>query len=125
MDTPPNRSRLAALVVVLAVPPLAWLLWISPVDGTASDARHVAWFVTVALGCVVAGALAGARSRLWVLAAPGVVSAVVTLYLWWSSQDESGLFLVGIIIATPLMLVASLPLLLVGRALASIGHVSE
>ncbi|SED19871.1 hypothetical protein SAMN04489844_3895 [Nocardioides exalbidus] len=125
MDTPRTSPRLAALVVVLATPPLAWLLWISSADGTPSDARHVAWFATVALGCVVAGALAGTRSRLWLPAVSGVASAVVTLYLWWSSEDETGLFMVGIIIATPLMLVASLPLLLIGRAAASVGHVSE
>ena len=35
------------------------------------------------------------------------------------SEDDSGLFLVGIIVATPVVVAASLPLLLLGQAVAS------
>jgi hypothetical protein len=67
---------------------------------------------------VLAGALAD-RTRLLVIAGAAILSTIVTLFVWWSSEDESGLFLVGIIIATPLVVAASLPLLLLGHALAS------
>lgn len=114
-----SRTTTASLAVALLSPPTAWLVWVSWSDGTTSDARHVAWFVTVALGCVLAGALAPRSARLLWPALVAIVSTVATLFVWWSGEDESGLFLVGIIVATPPVVGASLPLMLLGRALAS------
>ena len=111
----PPRIPLAAWSAVVAGPPLAWLLWISWSEDKASDAAHVAWFATVAASWVVAGALAGRRSAHPTIAAVAVVSALVTLFAWWSSQDDSGLFLVGLLFVTPFLLVMSLPLLWIGH----------
>ena len=119
METTRATSVAASLAVALLAPPAAWLVWVSWSDGTTSEARHVAWFVTVALGCVLAGALAPRSARLLWPALVAVVSTIVTLFVWWSGEDESGLFLVGIIVATPPVAAASLPLMLLGRALAS------
>lgn len=76
----------------------------------------MAWFATVAMCSIAAGALAGRRSAHPPIAAAAVVSALVTLFAWWSSQDESGLFLVGLMIATPCLVLASVPLLWIGHA---------
>ena len=111
----PARIPLAALSAVVLGPPVAWLLWVSRSEDKASDAAHVAWFATVAASWVVAGALAGRRSAHVRIAAVAVVSALVTLFGWWSSQDESGLFVVGLITATPFLLLMSLPLLWIGH----------
>ncbi|KQV62996.1 hypothetical protein ASC64_18155 [Nocardioides sp. Root122] len=119
MVTTRPTSVAASVAVALLAPPAAWLVWVSWSDGKASDAMHVAWFVTVALGCVLAGALAPRSARLLWPALVAVVSTIVTLFAWWSGEDESGLFLVGIFIATPPVVAASLPLMLLGRALAS------
>jgi hypothetical protein len=121
MMMPRTSSIVVPLAMVVLTPPVAWLVWVSWSDGKASDAMHVAWFATVALGCVLAGALAD-RTRLLVIAGAAILSTIVTLFVWWSSEDESGLFLVGIIIATPLVVAASLPLLLLGHALKSVGR---
>lgn len=112
----------ASTVVALLAPPAAWVAWISWSDGKAGDAQHVAWFGTVALGCVLAGALAPPGAPLLWPAVVAVLSTVVTLFLWWSSEDDSGLFLVGILLATPLVVASSLPLLLLGRSLATLGR---
>ena len=122
-NSSPTPARIvAAFLVALLSPPLAWLVWVPWSNGSASDAVNIAWFVTVAVGCVVAGALAGEHvRRLW-LALVAILSTVATLWLWWSSEDESGLFVIGIIVATPLVAVASVPLLMVGGALASRGR---
>jgi hypothetical protein len=111
----PARIPLAALSAVVLGPPVAWLLWASWSDGKSSDAAHVAWFATVAMCSVAAGALAGRRTTHLPIAAAAVVSALVTLYGWWSSQDDSGLFVIGLIIATPLLMLTSLPLLWIGH----------
>ncbi|GAA1450477.1 hypothetical protein GCM10009641_82990 [Mycobacterium cookii] len=102
--------------MVVVGPPVAWLLWVSWSEDKASDAVHVAWFATVAASWIVAGALVGRRSTRVRIAAVAVVSALATLFGWWSSQDESGLFVVGLIIATPFLLLMSLPLLWIGNA---------
>ena len=122
-----KSSRLApvrlvtSLVLVLLVPPLAWLVWIAPTD-SHSDARNVAWFVTVAVSCVLAGVVAGPATRYHQVGPVAVLSTLVTLWLWWSSEDESGLFAIGIIIAAPLVTAASAPLLWLGRTLGSLGR---
>jgi MFS-type transporter involved in bile tolerance (Atg22 family) len=122
MVTTRTTSVAASTVVALLAPPVAWAAWISWSDGKSGDAQHVAWFATVAVGCVLAGALAPRGARLLWPAAAAVLSTLGTLFLWWSSEDESGLFLVGLIIAAPLVVAASLPLLLLGQALASLGR---
>jgi hypothetical protein len=114
----PARIPLAALSAVVLGPPVAWLLWVSWSEDKASDAAHVAWFATVAMCSIAAGALAGRRSAHLPIAAVAVVSALVTLFGWWSSQDESGLFMVGLMIATPCLVLASVPLLWIGHACA-------
>lgn len=111
----PARIPLAAWSAVVLGPPVSWLLWVSWSGDKASDAAHVAWFATVAMCWVAAGALAGRRSAHRRIAVVAVVSALVTLFCWWSSQDESGLFLVGLLIATPFLLLMSLPLLWIGH----------
>lgn len=120
MVTTRPTSVAASVAVALLAPPAAWLVWVSWSDGKASDAVHVAWFVTVALGCVLAGVLAAPGARLLWPALAAIGSTIVTLFVWWSGEDESGLFLVGIIVATPVVVAASLPLLLLGQALASL-----
>jgi hypothetical protein len=102
------------VAVVLLAPAVAWLLWVSWSGAEAADATAIAWFLTVAAGCVLAGALARPHRwifvGLWVLAD---VAALVTLYLWWSSSDVTGLFMIGIllsvipiVVVTPLLLLA-------------------
>jgi hypothetical protein len=115
----PSRATVAAFALVVLSPLVAWLLWVSWSDSKASDAMHVAWFATVAVGCVAAGALAPGRgTRAW-LAAVAVLSTLATLFWWWSAQDDSGLFIVGLVLATPLLVAASVPLLWIGRVVAS------
>ncbi|NYI69195.1 hypothetical protein [Spelaeicoccus albus] len=116
--TRPMRTA-AAYALVLLSPALAWSAWVSWDGGYASNAMSVLWFVTVALGCLISGILAPRSKRhYFTLVAIATVSTIVTLYLWWSSEDETGLFMVGIIIVAPLVLVASGVVLLIGRLLA-------
>lgn len=97
-------------------PPLAWPAWVATSAGHPSDARHVLWFVTVAVGVLVAGAVGRPRGRMHVgLSVVAVVASVVTLFAWWGSEDETGLFVVGIVLATPPAAVAAPLLLLFGR----------
>lgn len=118
--THPVRAA-AAYALVLLSPALAWLAWVSWDGGYANNAMSVLWFVTVALGCLIAGIIAPRSKRhYFALAAIATVSTIVTLYLWWSSEDETGLFMVGIMMATPLVIVASGVVLLIGRLLAQI-----
>jgi len=114
-----RASAAASVAVALLAPPLAWVVWISWSDGKASDAMHVVWFATVALGYVLAGAIAPRGVRLLWPALVAIVSTIGTLFLWWSAEDDSGLFLIGILLATPPVAAASLPLLMLGQALAS------
>lgn len=104
--------------LVLLSPVIAWLAWIATADAYPSDARHVAWFATVALGCALAGLCApSGKAHLTALALVAILATLTTLFLWWSSEDESGLFMVGIILAAPLVTGAAVALLLLGRAL--------
>ncbi len=104
--------------LVLASPAVAWLVWISGSGDKASDARHGAWFATVAVGCLLAGVLAPRRIvhllALWTVA---IVSTMVTLYAWWSASDSSGLFVIGLILAAPLVAGGAVALLLAGLRL--------
>lgn len=112
---PSHLSASVAYLVVLAAPPLAWLLWVSWSQGKASDQAHVAWVGTVGFAAVLAGSWC--RRRWWHvigLTLLGTASAVVTLYLWWSSQESDGLFMIGIALFTPLALVAAPLLVKVG-----------
>jgi hypothetical protein len=124
MPVHPSLPRaVAAHLLVVAVPLLAWLVWVSGREGYAGDAAHVGWFATVALGVLVAGFVAPPRTRLGVLALLAVVATMVTLWGWWSSEDESGLFVIGIVLAAPLVALAAPVLLLAGRALSRMGSV--
>ncbi len=105
-----------AYALVLLTPVLAWLVWVSGSGAKASDAMHVAWFATVALGCVTAGVFAPRQTlHLALLAVVAVISTIATLFWWWAGQDDSGLFIIGVVLATPLVALASVPLLLLGR----------
>ncbi len=118
---PSLAAPILAYGLVLGSPLLAWLVWISGTTGKASDARHVAWFVTVAVACTVAGALVPRRTvYIAGLATVAVVSTLITLYWWWSAADVTGLFMVGIILAAPLVLAAAVPLLLLGSGISSV-----
>lgn len=66
--------------------------------------------------CVVVGAVARPHAgHLVGMAAVAVTSTMLTLLTWWSSEDGSGLFMVGIVMATPGVALAAPVLLLVGR----------
>ena len=113
----PGRTVMAYALVGLG-PVLAWLAWISWSDEKASDAMHVVWFVTVAATCVLAGGLAPRKStHLTVLAVTAIIATMATLFLWWSTGDSNGLFMIGIMLATPMVSLAAPILLLVGRHL--------
>lgn len=106
----------AAYSLVLLSPAVAWVAWISWSEYKASDIMSVLWFVTVALGCLVAGGLAeGTAARPVVLTALAIVATLTTLYLWWSSEDVTGLFMVGIVTVTILVVPAVV-------ALVGLGH---
>lgn len=114
-----RRTPTAYALVVLA-PALAWLALVSWADGGASDQAHVAWFVGVAAACVVAGAVARPHAgHLAGMAAVAVASTMLTLFTWWSSQDGSGLFVIGIVMATPCVVLAAPALLLAGRLMTA------
>lgn len=69
---------------------------------------YVLWFVSVAVGCLVAGSMAARRSaRMAALTAITIVSTMTTLFLWWSSEDSTGQFGVGILLATPLVIMGA------------------
>ena len=96
-------------------PVLGWLAWISWSDEKASDAMHVVWFVTVAATCVLAGGLAPRKStHLTALAVTAIIATMATLFLWWSTGDSNGLFMIGIVLATPMVSLAAPILLLEG-----------
>jgi hypothetical protein len=115
-----DQHRLvAALVVIALAPPAAWVAWISGAGGYASDTRTVLWFATVALGALLAGVVAPRGRQAWLSLWPvGLLSSLVTLWRWWSSEDDSGLFVVGLIIATPLVALAGMALVALGQRLA-------
>lgn len=117
----PRRRTVFAYGLVLLSPVVAWVAWVSWSHGNASDAMHVLWFGTVALGCLIAGGLAPRSSAHFVaLMVIAIVSTMVTLFLWWSAADITGMFMVGIIIATPLVVMAVAVVLLLGRSLAAL-----
>lgn len=120
---PPLARAVAAHLLVVTVPLLSWLVWVSGSEGKSSDAAHVGWFVTVAAGCLLAGFVAAEGARLGWLSLLAVVATMTTLWGWWSSQDDSGLFVIGIALATPLVALAAPALLLAGRALSRMGSV--
>lgn len=104
--------------LVIFGPGVAWVVWISWTSDKASDAMHVAWFATVAIACLVAGGLAPRTPRLYLpLFVVAPASTLLTLFLWWSAEDDTGLFMIGIIIATPLVVGAAIVLLLLGHNL--------
>ncbi|VXB29937.1 hypothetical protein [Nocardioides sp. AX2bis] len=110
------RRTTAAYALVVLAPAVAWLAFVSWADGKPSDHAHVAWFAGVAAACVVAGAVARPRTGHVVgLCTVAVVSTVLTLFAWWSAEDETGLFMVGIVMATPCVAVTAPALLLAGR----------
>lgn len=112
------RAAIAYALVLLG-PAAAWLAWISWSVGKASDALHVACFASVAVGCVLAGGLAPRRTtHLVAVAVLAVLATMTTLTWWWSSADSSGLFVVGLVLALPLVATAALLLLMLGRRLA-------
>ncbi len=113
----PGRTAMAYALVGLG-PALAWLAWISWGGEWASDAMHVAWFGTVAATCVLAGGLAPrTRTHLAALAVTAIIATIATLFLWWSTDASDGLFMIGIMLATPMVSLAAPILLLVGRRL--------
>lgn len=116
----PVMRALVAYGLVTLSPALAWLVWISWSDDKASDAMHVAWFATVAIACLAAGVMAprGAAGYLplFVLAP---AATMLVLYLWWSTEDVTGLYMVGILFATPLVVATAAVLLIVGRVCLS------
>lgn len=110
------RRTTAAYALVVLAPAVAWLAFASWADDKSSDQANVAWFVAVAVASMVAGAVA--RPRGWRLAGLWVVAAVVTtwtLYAWWSSEADDGLFLIGIALAVPYVALVAPLLLLAGR----------
>ena len=120
----PNARLVLSVLVVALTPAFAWLVWISPSEGLASDLAHVAWFATVAVGVLVAGVVAPAGAlALGALWPVSVVSTMGTLFLWWSSVDESGLFMVGLIVAFPPVVGAAPLLVMLGRRLSRMGSV--
>lgn len=111
-----DRRLLSALTIVIVAPALAWLLWISRAGEGASDAQNVWWFVTVAAGALLAGVVAPRGQRAWqALWITATAAAVVTLYLWWSAYDITGLFLVGIFFALPFLVAGSMALVALGQ----------
>lgn len=114
-DRAPVLPLLAAYALVTLGPAVAWLVWISW-DSGGSDATTVTWFVTVALASMVAGSLAGGGRRLHDACLPVVagVATMTTLYLWWSATDLTGMFMIGIIAATPLVALLAPLLVLLG-----------
>ncbi|WGW13566.1 hypothetical protein LWF01_07365 [Saxibacter everestensis] len=108
--------------LVLFSPVVAWIAWVSWSNGNTSNTMHVLWFATVALGCLIAGGFAPRTTgHYFLLMAIAIVSTMITLFLWWSAADSTGLFMIGIIIATPLVMMAVAIVLLIGRSLAAFG----
>ncbi|MDO9379663.1 MAG: hypothetical protein Q7T56_12515 [Nocardioidaceae bacterium] len=108
----------SAVAVVLAAPGLAWLVLIARSGDAASDTQHVLWFLVVGAACFTAGTLVPMRlGVVAALSATAWVAAVLTLYLWWSSVDITGLFMVGIVLAAPPMALAAPVLILAGANL--------
>lgn len=116
----PSACSAAAFALVVLSPVVAWVAWISWSEYTASDTMNVLWFVTVALGCLVAGGLApGTTMRPAVLIVTAVVATMTTLYLWWSSEDSTGLFGIGFIVASFIVVPAAAALVVLGYRLRS------
>lgn len=113
----PGRQTGLAYGLALLGPVLAWLVWISWNEDKASDALHVLWFLTVAATCFLAGGFAPrGAGHLLALVAISTLSTITVLFLWWSSADVTGLFIIGIVLATPLVAIAAPILLLLGRS---------
>lgn len=111
----PSVRSTAAFAVVVLSPVVAWVTWISWSEYKASDTMTVLWFVTAALGCLAAGGLAaGTALRPAVLIVTAVVATMTTLSLWWSSEDSTGLFGVGIVVATFIVVPAAAALVGLG-----------
>lgn len=109
------RSVLSHGLVTLS-PALAWLTWISWNADGASDSMHAAFFATVAIACLVAGSLAPRTAAVYLpLFVVAPAATMLTLYLWWSAKDTTGLYMVGIIFGTPLVVLTATVLLLVGH----------
>lgn len=114
-DTSWVRTALSYGLVVLG-PAAAWLVWVSRSVDKASDMAHVAWFVTVAVCCFAAGVLAPRRRVLFApLLVLAPVAALVVLYLWWSTEEEPGFYLIGIAMAAVFLPIVGTALLLLGR----------
>ncbi|WP_460842914.1 hypothetical protein [Nocardioides marmoraquaticus] len=107
-----------SVAVALLGPVVAWVVWVLPFGGQPPDAWPVAWFVTVAVGALLAGWLAPSGG--WSLAAVSVVAVLATLavlWAWWSATDDSGLFVIGFAVALPLVVVGGPALVAAGRGL--------
>lgn len=109
-----------SVLVALLSPGVAWAVWVLPSGGHPPDAWPVAWFVTVAVGAILAGSLAPSGG--WSLAAVSVVAvaaALAVLWAWWSATDDSRLFVIGFALALPLVAVGGPALVAAGRGLRS------
>ncbi|MGB3827754.1 MAG: hypothetical protein WA962_03180 [Ornithinimicrobium sp.] len=91
---------IAGVLFAILAGPVAWAMWVWPFRsdfGYLPPSGYTAFFVTLALWGVLIGAVAVRRfPTLMALAAISWMSVMITLYVWWS-QDETGLFMLGIV----------------------------
>lgn len=114
----PSPRLLAALAVAALAPVVAWVLLVATVGGAWYEAQGALWFATVAVGTLAAGwlmprsVLAGA-----VVSLVAVVVTMTVLYRWWGSVSTDGLFLLGVLLAAPLVTGAAPALVATGSGL--------
>lgn len=103
----PQWGEIGALLLAVMAGPLCWALWVWPSINDAGylpESGYAGFFATLALIALAVGALGGLGSlSLVLLSIVSYVSAMATVFFWWS-QDETGLFMVGIImLALPVL----------------------
>lgn len=107
----------------MLAPVVSWVVWVSWSVDKPSDGQHVAWFVTVAAAAVLAGREARHTALGWLLVWPVALAAALgVLYAWWSTSDDSGLFMAGLIMGAPFIALAAMVLVAIGQSVPRRGR---